>query len=100
MLIRSASNRCGASGVASKMAVVSVGLLACLAPPNAPAAWPNLPTTPLATQVVGDPNMLLTLDDSGSMSWAYAPDSISGTTNQVYFLSPRVNAMAYDPFDV
>ncbi len=64
------------------------------------AAWPNLPTTPLATQVVGDPNMLMTLDDSGSMSWAYAPDSISGTTNQVYFLSPRVNAMAYDPFDV
>ncbi len=64
------------------------------------AVWPNLPLTPLATQVVGDPNMLLTIDDSGSMSWAYAPDSVSAYRNQVYFLSPRVNSMAYDPFDV
>ncbi|MCC7067472.1 MAG: hypothetical protein IT523_03375 [Burkholderiales bacterium] len=67
---------------------------------SADAVWPDLPSTPLATQVVGDPNMLLTIDDSGSMSWAYAPDSVSNYTGRVYFVSPRINSMAYDPFAV
>ena len=63
------------------------------------AAWPNLPSTPLALQNTSDPNLLLTLDDSGSMSWAYAPDSIAGNTVNTRFLSPKFNSMAYSAFD-
>lgn len=81
------------SGTAMLAVTMTVGLQ------SAYAVWPNLPPTPLAVQAIGDPNLLLTLDDSGSMSWGYAPDSISGTTNQVYFLSARFNSITYDPFD-
>ena len=63
------------------------------------AQWPNLPSAPLAVQAVGDPNILLTIDDSGSMASAFAPDSISDISTQAQWLSPRVNAMAYNPFE-
>ncbi len=47
-------------------------------------AWPSLPSTPIAVMAQADPNILLTLDDSGSMTWAFVPDNptvtIDGTT--------------------
>lgn len=47
-------------------------------------SWPDLPATPIAVQAQADPNILLTLDDSGSMTWAFVPDNptvtIDGTT--------------------
>lgn len=50
------------------------------------------------------PNLLVTLDDSGSMAFAYAPDSISGdasnSTNsgsKKRFLSSYYNPMYYNP---
>ena len=83
--------------VASQCAVIIAAALTAAAY----AAWPNLPATPLAIQNISDPNLLLTLDDSGSMASAYAPDSIAleNGDGQVYFLSPRYNSIAYNPFD-
>ncbi|WP_342621229.1 hypothetical protein RO498_23510, partial [Pseudomonas aeruginosa] len=43
------------------------------------------------------PNMLVTLDDSGSMAFAYAPDSISGYGNYTFFASNSFNPMYFDP---
>ncbi|MCO2230921.1 pilus assembly protein PilY, partial [Pseudomonas aeruginosa] len=43
------------------------------------------------------PNMLVTLDDSGSMAFAYAPDSISRYGNYTFFASNSFNPMYYDP---
>ncbi|EPH0753431.1 hypothetical protein L3572_004358, partial [Pseudomonas aeruginosa] len=43
------------------------------------------------------PNMLVTLDDSGSMAFAYAPDSISRYGNDTFFASNSFNPMYYDP---
>ena len=81
--------------VASQCAVIIAAALTAAAY----AAWPNLPATPLAIQNISDPNLLLTLDDSGSMASAYAPDSIGVDDGKVYFLSARYNSLAYNPFD-
>jgi type IV pilus assembly protein PilY1 len=43
------------------------------------------------------PNIVLTLDDSGSMASAYAPDSISGDWGYKRFKSSAFNPLAYDP---
>lgn len=45
------------------------------------------------------PNLLVTLDDSGSMAWAYAPDGINTTANRGSraWRSNAFNSMYYDP---
>lgn len=49
------------------------------------------------------PNLLVTLDDSGSMSYAYAPDGISGdartdrNASQARYFASRYNPMYYNP---
>lgn len=50
------------------------------------------------------PNLLVTLDDSGSMAYAYAPDGISGDAktdedeaSRKRFFSAKYNPMYYDP---
>jgi type IV pilus assembly protein PilY1 len=74
----------------------AVAILASALSITADAAFPNLPTTPLAVQAVSDPNILLTLDDSGSMTWGYVPDS--HPRDQTRVLAARSNPMAYNPF--
>ncbi len=43
------------------------------------------------------PNLLLTLDDSGSMAWAYAPDAIGGMSGYRAARSNTYNPMYYNP---
>ena len=43
------------------------------------------------------PNLLVTLDDSGSMAWAYTPDAISGKRDTRAGRSNVYNANYYDP---
>jgi type IV pilus assembly protein PilY1 len=58
---------------------------------------------PLSLTEGVSPNLLVTLDDSGSMSYAYAPDGISGDArtdnraSQARFFSSRYNPMYYNP---
>ncbi len=65
--------------------------------PFASAQWPNLPSSPLTIQALGDPNIVLTFDDSGSMSWGAVPDGRvnDGTWRR---LAARWNQLAYNPF--
>lgn len=51
---------------------------------------PFLPT-PLA------PNIVITLDDSGSMAWAYVPDNLYTWGGTRRFKSSRFNPLYYDP---
>ena len=44
-----------------------------------------------------EPNILVTLDDSGSMAFAYAPDSAQSERNRNYFKSNYFNPMYYSP---
>lgn len=43
------------------------------------------------------PNIAVTLDDSGSMMWAYAPDAICSTRNNRYAKSAAFNPLYYNP---
>lgn len=86
------------------------------------AAAPNvLPNVPLYLAGGIAPNLVITLDDSGSMAWAYVPDSMGtnavveeecksggtkdynifylydGTETKRYFLSGSYNAQYYNP---
>jgi type IV pilus assembly protein PilY1 len=72
--------------------VVSSGL-----PAN--AQFPNLPVAPLSLQGVGDPNIIVTFDDSGSMSLDAIPDNKSGDGTGRR-LAHKWNALAYNPFFV
>ncbi len=70
-------------------------LLACLGQNNARAL--ALPDVPLDTFGNVEHNVLLTFDDSGSMSWGYLPDTISGDTGTRRFCSSEFNGLGYDP---
>jgi len=52
-----------------------VGML----PANVFSAPPlNLPNVPLAVSILAEPNVVMTLDNSGSMNWTITPDSLRG----------------------
>lgn len=65
----------------------------------AQAALTDIADNPLAssssTQV--KPNILFTLDDSGSMDWEYMPDGLSGHTDKVGFRNAQCNLVYYNP---
>lgn len=76
-------------------------LCAALGVAHGATPWPNLPSTPIAIQVQADPNIVLTLDDSGSMAWAYVPDNLySSIGSTKRFLSWRINPLSYNPFTI
>jgi type IV pilus assembly protein PilY1 len=61
------------------------------------AAELALSDVPLFIKDGVDPNLIVTLDDSGSMAWAYVPDGISGTANNRRFKASNFNGMYYNP---
>lgn len=67
--------------------------------PVALAALSDLADVPLASSstTVVKPNVLFTLDDSGSMGWDYMPDDISNWEDYVGFKNYRCNLIYYNP---
>ena len=82
----------------SRVICLRVGLLApvFLSSPT-PAAPIALADTPLFLGGHLAPNLVLTLDDSLSMPWAYVPDDIAAEANTRRFKSAYFNALYYDP---
>ena len=64
---------------------------------SAVAASLNISQKPLMLSESVSPNMLLTLDDSGSMTWAFAPDNQNGIGATRRAKSNAFNPMYYDP---
>lgn len=64
---------------------------------SAANSYANVSQTPLSLTIGVPPNMLLTLDDSGSMRWAFAPDSISTTYTTRRAKSSSFNPIYYNP---
>lgn len=58
-----------------------------------------LASSPLATSTTStvQPNLMLMLDDSGSMDWDYMPDVVKGFKHKYGFNSSQCNGVAYDP---
>lgn len=58
--------------------------------------------SPLSLTVGVSPNIIFTLDESGSMSWGFVPDSIEGnvinsSTITRLYAAPEYNSMYYNP---
>lgn len=64
---------------------------------HASAAALNISQKPLILSETVAPNLLLTIDDSGSMRWAFVPDNISGTSTSRRAKSATFNPMYYNP---
>lgn len=60
-------------------------------------AYAAVSQSPLSLTVGVPPNMLLTLDDSGSMRWAFAPDNKSGYSATRAGKSSHFNPLYYNP---
>ncbi|MGY4531042.1 type IV pilus assembly protein PilY1 [Pseudomonas sp. TE3786] len=85
-----------------------VGLLlafASLYASNAPATALNLSQLPLFVTEGVAPNIMVTIDNSGSMKWAFAPDTMNPTTGSTYYgytaeqvrTSRRAKSAAFNP---
>ncbi|MTZ14237.1 pilus assembly protein PilY [Pseudomonas sp. JL972] len=81
------------------LASAIIGITLISAATSAQAA---ISQSPLSLTVGVSPNIIFTLDESGSMSWGYVPDSIesnvinSGTITRLYAAS-EYNSMYYNP---
>jgi type IV pilus assembly protein PilY1 len=84
---------------------LALGLSAAF-PASSSAAPLNLSQTPLFIGGNVDPNIVVTLDDSGSMAWGFMPDNIGnphsstypfGSANRNRGLAANWNRLAYDP---
>jgi type IV pilus assembly protein PilY1 len=64
---------------------------------SATAASLNISQKPLILSESVSPNMLLTIDDSGSMRWAFAPDNAGTTDATRRAKSNTFNPMYYNP---
>lgn len=51
----------------------------------------NIPDVPLQTNTSADPNIMMILDDSGSMHWEIMPDDL--IKNSAYFVFPRADGI-------
>ena len=67
-------------------------LLACTA--NAASAALSISQTPLFLTIVLPPNITVLLDDSGSMQWAYAPDSLGGSGSAKVYVNYQSSSCA------
>lgn len=82
-------------------AACGIGLIiATSGAPTASAAPLTLADAPLFLLQTVDPNILLTLDDSGSMTWGFLPDAVSlsdGLSDDRRGCSSMINRIYYNP---
>ena len=76
-----------------------IALLCFLSGHTARAATLSLADTPLFVTNTVAPNIFFTFDDSGSMSWAYLPDSVgvNDLDNDRRGCATNINGMYFDP---
>jgi len=72
---------------------------ALLLAPAAHAALTDIANVPLASSstTVVKPNILFTLDDSGSMAWGFMPDNVENRFNTTGYKSHLCNTVYYNP---
>ncbi|WP_252272647.1 pilus assembly protein [Pseudomonas subflava] len=64
---------------------------------SAAQSYADVSQSPLSLTIGVPPNMVLTLDDSGSMRWAFAPDAINGTHATRRAKSSAFNPLYFNP---
>lgn len=81
----------------TKKIIAHILAVSMLSPNISMAALINFATQPLYISTAVAPNLTVLLDDSGSMSYAYAPDSLGSVTNTRRFRASEFNPLAYNP---
>ena len=78
----------------SLMLSLTLSLLPC-----AQAMATDLADNPLSSATTADvkPNILFTLDNSGSMNWKFMPDGMSNQEHTVGFRNNQCNLVYYNP---
>jgi type IV pilus assembly protein PilY1 len=78
---------------------LALAMLLCAAPLPALSALTDIASVPLASSstTVVKPNILFTLDNSGSMAWGHMPDSIDNWASLAGYKNFRCNSMYYNP---
>ena len=61
------------------------------------AAKLDLNDMPLIVSTSVPPNLIVSMDDSGSMAWGFMPDSIRFDWEEIYFRSSHYNKIFYNP---
>jgi len=85
---------------ATRIQLLSLALAASLALPLPALAAPvALATSPLATSTTSTvkPNLYFVLDDSGSMTWTFMPDTATNFRGNVGYQSSQCNGVYYNP---
>ena len=77
--------------------LVSLSLVFCAGISRVQAANFTLPNIPIFIKETVEPNILVTLDDSGSMAAAFIPDSIANTKQTRRFKSSSFNPIYFNP---
>lgn len=73
----------------SAIALLAIGMLHVL---QAEAVI-SIPSVPLQAVNSAEPNIMMILDDSGSMQWDILPDDINGQSVPIYFTYPTPNSV-------
>lgn len=81
----------------TQIVAIGLGCISGLAGQTVSAGSIDISDVPLYVVQGVEPNIILTMDDSGSMAWSFMPDSIYGyrTTNRAK--SSTFNGMYYNP---
>jgi type IV pilus assembly protein PilY1 len=85
--------RCLATSVVA-LALATFAELSAAASGTTDLATSPLPTAPTASVL---PNIMFTLDDSGSMGWDYLPDYVFSHSGSPEFYSAQYNGVYYNP---
>ncbi|MFZ5557326.1 MAG: pilus assembly protein [Pseudomonadota bacterium] len=94
-LFRPPSRKLGAKRLAFALLALATAMVV---PPRA-AASTDLATSPLITSSSSTvrPNVMFVLDDSGSMGWAFMPDSVKGRNDSRCYKNHLYNFVYYNP---
>lgn len=78
---------------------VKITLLLLLTSGWCHAGITDLANAPLATSSTSSvlPNLMFTLDDSGSMGWDYLPDHVGNKSDKAFYYSSDYNRVYYNP---
>jgi type IV pilus assembly protein PilY1 len=78
---------------------MALTMLLCAAPLSVLAALTDIASVPLASSstTVVKPNILFTLDDSGSMEWGFMPDNVESRYNTTGYKNHLCNTIYYNP---
>lgn len=90
-------NHTGTQKWRTRFAAITLGCVSGFSAQSASAGSIDISDVPLYVVQGVEPNIIVTMDDSGSMAWSFMPDSIYGYRTSNRAKSSTFNGMYYNP---